>query len=472
MLSSMRAKLLLISLIPMLALVVISIYSYIQVSAVSDEVRELAMAEIELINTKTGNLLATANDSHAIDIANILSELKQSIFEAEDLELQTIISVSGFSLAVILIGLFFNFFIFRAIQRPLVQAIDIAKRIGEGERRIDIYDIPNDEMGQLLKVLLQTQRNVRVGEEALLESEHQIRMITDSIPAMVSYLDKDMIFQFCNYEYAKYFNRVKDDIIGQKMENVVGEKIFKVIAPNVTKVLSGKEISFDLQLMDTDNKIKFVVAHYIPDFDKDNVVKGFFSIVQDVTRQELAKQEIENQRQELERLSQTDVLTGVYNRRCLISTIEEQIARFHRYKVPLSIIMLDLDHFKVINDTYGHSSGDDVLRIVSKILKKHVRETDFVCRYGGEEFSVVMPETNLDEADILAERLRLIIEEAHIPISATERIDFTCSIGLSVFDHSIRNADTFIAVADKALYQAKRQGRNQVVIAETLSPAA
>ncbi|NLB35446.1 MAG: GGDEF domain-containing protein, partial [Elusimicrobia bacterium] len=146
--------------------------------------------------------------------------------------------------------------------------------------------------------------------------------------------------------------------------------------------------------------------------------------------------------------------------------MEEELRKFKRYKRPLSLIMLDIDHFKQFNDTYGHQQGDIALRAVSDILKNSVRETDIVCRYGGEEFAVILPETKLDKALAVAERIRSAAESNEIVLSDTVTGRVTLSLGVSEYpqDHIISDKE-FVELADAALYIAKNYGRNRVEVA-------
>lgn len=176
------------------------------------------------------------------------------------------------------------------------------------------------------------------------------------------------------------------------------------------------------------------------------------------------EEKLRSQQSELEHLTKIDALTGVYNRRHLSEKIENEISRNNRYCANISVMMVDLDHFKNINDTYGHAAGDQILKIVSKLFKHSIRETDMVARYGGEEFCIILVETPLDEAMFVAEKIRAIIEEATLPMGDNQVIDVTCSIGVAQYHRSMRNSETLIAKADEALYRAKREGRNRVVM--------
>jgi diguanylate cyclase (GGDEF)-like protein len=170
----------------------------------------------------------------------------------------------------------------------------------------------------------------------------------------------------------------------------------------------------------------------------------------------------------------TDPLIAVYNRRYFDRRIEEEFERAHRYGLSLSILLLDIDHFKNVNDTYGHQTGDTVLKNLGKLLVDTVRNTDIVARFGGEELCIIATNTIGSSSVELAERLRLLIESADLGHSdeATGRtpLHVTVSIGISAINKDIKTAGELLQNADIALYRAKSQGRNQVAVAEI--PAA
>ncbi|WP_245986733.1 GGDEF domain-containing protein [Vibrio pectenicida] len=157
-----------------------------------------------------------------------------------------------------------------------------------------------------------------------------------------------------------------------------------------------------------------------------------------------------------------DELTQLYNRRALEELLPTEVARAHRHDQPLSIVLLDIDHFKQVNDTYGHQVGDEVLRITGRVLKLHTRRDDLSFRYGGEEFMVLLPNTDVEKALIVAEKLREEIEEARMLPSKKDRC--TASFGVTqLHDEEWQSA---VERADIALYNAKTNGRNQVIAGE------
>jgi diguanylate cyclase (GGDEF)-like protein len=172
---------------------------------------------------------------------------------------------------------------------------------------------------------------------------------------------------------------------------------------------------------------------------------------------------------ELETLARTDSLTGLFNRRHFLELAEAGLARTLRYGGALSVLMLDIDHFKKINDSHGHKIGDLVLTEMAGVFARTLRETDIVGRMGGEEFAVFMPETTEEQAMAVAERLRLNIAELPIALEDGTFINFTASIGVSSLATNDHTVDNLISVADKALYQAKHGGRNRVAAASGMA---
>ncbi len=167
--------------------------------------------------------------------------------------------------------------------------------------------------------------------------------------------------------------------------------------------------------------------------------------------------------QDVERLAITDSLTSVYTRRYFQERFEEEIKRAALRKIKLAFLMIDVDHFKMVNDQYGHLTGDYVLKEISLIIKENIREIDIVGRYGGEEFCVVLPETDLEGAYLVAERIRKGAEQRLIKAYDTS-VRITLSIGISTYPSSGKEAEELIDKADWALYRAKTQGRNCIVV--------
>lgn len=179
-----------------------------------------------------------------------------------------------------------------------------------------------------------------------------------------------------------------------------------------------------------------------------------------------ANQKLEEANQKLAALATTDGLTGIPNRRMFDERLAMEVERAHRYGFPLSLALLDVDHFKLYNDTYGHQAGDEVLKAVAQILQNSVREADMVARYGGEEFVLVLPHTDGLEALTVAEHCRAALEAYPWP----ERLA-TASFGIATFTDALTTAPEMIHAADRALYSSKQNGRNRLTHIDTLESA-
>ncbi len=186
-------------------------------------------------------------------------------------------------------------------------------------------------------------------------------------------------------------------------------------------------------------------------------------IIYDVTDMAVSKQKLLGANEQLQSLSRTDALTQLNNRGYWEERLNSELHRVQRTKEPSSLIMFDIDHFKNVNDTFGHQAGDEVIRETSRLLRETMRTTDIAGRYGGEEFAVILVDTPAKNALIFADRLRQRIEELTVNYDNLT-IKFTISLGVAEYNSNIREHTQWIEHADNALYQAKESGRNKVVV--------
>ena len=201
-------------------------------------------------------------------------------------------------------------------------------------------------------------------------------------------------------------------------------------------------------------------------FSRDSISRS----ISHVLERSRLKNEVRVAQDKMARMAARDTLTGLYNRRYFFEALEREMARSKRYKTDLALCMIDLDHFKRINDAYGHPAGDTVLSEVGKLLLRWARETDLPCRYGGEEFAVLLPETTAEGGRVACERLRRMVAEYSFEHEDL-RLDLTISIGITHYAQATdETASQIIKKADEALYRAKREGRNRVCVALKTSP--
>ncbi|TJZ72855.1 sensor domain-containing diguanylate cyclase [Chitiniphilus eburneus] len=203
---------------------------------------------------------------------------------------------------------------------------------------------------------------------------------------------------------------------------------------------------------------------FMPMRDESGEVEAVVVTLLDATDSAIYQTMMQGAMQKLEESSNRDGLTGVFNRRYIDARIFDEIQRIQRYQaVPFSVVLLDLDHFKRINDTYGHLAGDEVLREVARRVQPGLREPDVFGRYGGEEFILILPQTDIEGARAAAERIRFAIGSETI-VSGDEHIAVTASLGVAEFAPPFATAAEVTQAADEALYQSKHAGRNRVSV--------
>ena len=281
--------------------------------------------------------------------------------------------------------------------------------------------------------------------------------------------------QFSNKDYENMLKRNRDITINISVVTFILLIIFILYVKRVFKHLKRltkdvlqydpKKNNFPLNRVDGNDEISMVhnaitsmvekINSYTNMLDKLNL--SLEEKVKDRTRK------LENSNNELKLLASTDPLTKLFNRRYFTKTSEHILDITKRNNTDLSIIMLDIDDFKSVNDTYGHKVGDDVIVAVANILEEFSRNSDIVCRFGGEEFIILTPETNFKGAMVVAEKIRLEVENKTININDVE-LKFTVSIGISqVINDKDYNIEASIHRADEALYEAKKSGKNKAV---------
>jgi len=227
--------------------------------------------------------------------------------------------------------------------------------------------------------------------------------------------------------------------------------------------------SFNAMVLQLDQTLQELVAK------KTALTQANEELHKEISMRKETEAALRKSQEEMRRLAMTDALTGLYNRRHFNRVAEEEIGRALRYQRPLSVMLFDIDHFKRVNDTFGHNSGDRVLAMLARITREVLRSTEIPARYGGEEFIVLLPETSAPAAAEVAERLRGKIEEA---VLQTERgpIAVTASFGVSdALEHSDAKPgeqilSEFVSSADGAMYASKDAGRNRVTVFGTEEP--
>ena len=310
-----------------------------------------------------------------------------------------------------------------------------------------------DENNEVEKLAVFINDNTELNKNEILL--HRYSQILAAINDPIAYIDVNYLYRTVNDATLKIYQKTMEEMIGHPMEEIVGREVFlEKFKPYIGECLTGQRVYHQDWFDFPDGQRRFMYMSLNPLFAKNNVVAGVVIDSIDITK-------IKEMEDQLKLLSQTDQLTQVFNRVKFNDSLNREMIRSKRYQTELSLIMIDIDHFKEINDTYGHDMGDDVLKSLAGLLKESTRETDICARWGGEEFMLLLPHTNLENASKLAERIRARIEKKVFKTGHT----VTGSFGVTQFVDS-DNDETFTKRVDRALYMAKEKGRNRVISAQ------
>ncbi len=281
------------------------------------------------------------------------------------------------------------------------------------------------------------------------------------------------------------FNEGAERIFELEEELAVGDNLFRLCTdstpdgPRVSRMLVEHQRIDNLraELVGIKGKRTHVLLTVNFVEDEDGTPVAIVAVIKDNSRLEQLlsevmrrKEEVEKLYDAVEKLSVTDEKTGLWNSRYFNQKIAEEHERMKRgYMSELSLIVIDIDHFKRFNDTYGHQTGDDVLKVVAEVLKSTVRKIDVPARFGGEEFMVILPSTGETGARKLAERIREAVAELRIPVTGKGEVSVTISVGVRTHRASDTTVGMLIHEADEAMYQAKRTGRNRTCAFEDMA---
>lgn len=286
-----------------------------------------------------------------------------------------------------------------------------------------------------------------------MEEVTKLSRAMEEIDDLIMITDKAGIFTYVNDAYVKHTGFSREESIGKSASILKSNMHEKEYYQKMWSTIREGNVFRGLLInKKKDGELYYEEKTISPIKNDEGVITSFVSTGKDIT------QRIEMEKN-LEKLASTDKLTGIYNRHKFEEMFKIEIDRVLRYETPLTLIMFDIDHFKKVNDTFGHDVGDYVIKNMVNVVEKNIRTTDLLVRWGGEEFIILCPQTDSINATTLAEKLRSAIEAASFDKVGT----VTCSFGVTFYKDK-ESGDSFIKRADNALYEAKNQGRNRVVV--------
>jgi diguanylate cyclase (GGDEF)-like protein/PAS domain S-box-containing protein len=330
--------------------------------------------------------------------------------------------------------------------------------------------------GFQLGLLSQDITDRKLSEEKLRESEERFRTLVNSMDDIVYTLDTEQNHTGVYGSWVAKTGQTPEFYLGRSARDIFGSEASKFHERANQKALDGKVTVYEWSVDIEGGRLHYQTS-VSPLRGPNGKIYGIVGLGRDITDRKHAEEtvrqanenlqthinEIEKLQKKLREQAIRDPLTKLFNRRYLQETLEREISRAKREKQHVSLIIMDIDHFKNVNDKYGHAAGDEMLRAISDLLKKNIRQEDIPCRYGGEEFLLVLPGASTKIAKIRANKLREEINALQVEHHG-QNIDVTISLGIATFPVHGSTGEKTLLRADQALYRAKQDGRNRVLV--------
>ncbi len=326
----------------------------------------------------------------------------------------------------------------------LVQAVMLSARSADKERRLGELSANLEERNLSLQ---HSERKYR----ALFEDSQDVIFVAD--------LDGNVLDVSPSCEILLGYTRA-EIIVTHGLQNVGAEEERRRLFQKVAEL--GSIVDYQTEIVARDGTTVPVSVTASRRFDENGVQIGFQGYVRDLSDR-VAAEEQRQRADQLETLATIDPLTRTFNRRYFQAAAAREIARCERHHAPLSMILFDIDYFKMINDSHGHVTGDKVLNAIARLVGSRIRSSDMLARYGGEEFVVLLPDTILSQAHLRAEELRQLVEGCRVESHSGEQVQLTMSLGVAQWQKD-EPLTAFLDRADKALYASKQNGRNRVTV--------
>jgi diguanylate cyclase (GGDEF)-like protein/PAS domain S-box-containing protein len=288
--------------------------------------------------------------------------------------------------------------------------------------------------------------------QALVENTNDVIMVLDATPLS----EGGPKIVYVNPAFEKLMGYTAADVIGQNPKMLQGPGTDDKTRYKIRKAMrEGASIRTQILNYDKAGNELWLDINMVPLFDESGTLVYYAAIERDLTEYKKLQAHLEN-------MATIDSLTGLPNRQAFMQRANNEFNRARRYARPLTVVMIDIDHFKAINDQYGHAAGDDVLRQAANICQSRLRGSDFMGRVGGEEFVLLLPDTPPTNAYYVAERMRTHLCETPIELENGTTLNITASFGVAPMNEDESDFDSLLERADEAMYHAKHEGRNQV----------
>ncbi|MBI2308783.1 MAG: diguanylate cyclase [Rhodocyclales bacterium] len=353
-------------------------------------------------------------------------------------------SFSLLAVSLVITMLLTGYMLGRTIVRPIETVTRALSRISSGDFTHNVAVHGNDEIGHLAAGFNAMTSELRSTYDHMQREGDKLRTIVEGAQTAVIATDSSGKVVIVNQAATEYLGKTAEEIVAGGIENIFDN-------PATMQHLLAQDDQWEKppeRTVSYKGRVFLVSAATIT--DEEGAVIGSAALLQDVTEEKRLLDE-------LRKLSTTDALTGLYNRRHLDATLKREIERSKLSQVPLSVVLFDVDHFKRFNDEHGHDQGDRVLQAVGEWMHQVTRQYDTPCRYGGEEFVLILPATTPETAVLVAERLRKLVES-----SAVDGLSVTISLGVAcTASPGLIAPEALIEAADSALYRSKHGGRNR-----------
>jgi diguanylate cyclase (GGDEF)-like protein/PAS domain S-box-containing protein len=288
--------------------------------------------------------------------------------------------------------------------------------------------------------------------QALVENTNDVIMVLDATPLSAG----GPKIAYVNPAFEKLMGYRADEVVGQNPKFLQGPATDDETRSQIRQAMSdNKSIRTQILNYAKDGSEMWLDINFVPLFDENGVLAYYAAIERDLTEHKKLQFALED-------MARTDGLTGLANRQAFLERANGEFSRARRYSRPLSVIMIDIDHFKSINDQYGHAAGDQVLRQLGRQCQRELRDSDFLGRIGGEEFALLLPDTPKDNTLYVAERMREELSKTAITLDNGITLTITASFGVAAMIDEDADFNAVLHRADVAMYDAKHGGRNQV----------